>query len=65
MILTGVISDQLDFKHPKQISFDDVEFGEDGLMVKLDLNREQICVLMNSSYESYLLAFEAFCGAQS
>ena len=65
MALTGYLSDQLDFKYPKQVSLEGLDFGEHGLMDRLMLNDEQFCMIMNSSYEGYLLAFEAFCGAQT
>ncbi len=62
--LTGYVSDQLDFHYPRQVSLNDLDFGEDGLMDRLMLNDGKFCVIMNSSYEGYLLAFEAYCGAQ-
>ena len=64
MFLTGYISDQLDFKFPKQVSLDNLDLNEDGLMDELQLSNEQFCVIMNSSYEGYLLAHEAFCGGR-
>lgn len=63
-ILSAYISDQLDFKFPKQISLDDLALYKAGLMDKLQLSEELFCGLVNKSYEDYLLAFEAFCGGQ-
>ena len=65
MILTGYLSDRLEFKDPKQMPLDNWKFDENGLMDGLKLNNAQFCTIMNNSYAEYLLAFEAFCGVQT
>ena len=65
MILSGYLSDRLEFKDPKQMPLDNWKFDENGLMDGLKLNNAQFCTIMNNSYAEYLLAFEAFCGVQT
>ncbi len=64
MFSAAYLSDQLHFKFPSQLSLDDLEFIEAGFMKKLQLSEEQFCLIVNNSYEGYLQAFEALCGAQ-
>lgn len=65
MILTAYSSDQLDFSCPKQISAEDPEISEAGLMEKLQLSHEQYFAIVYNTNEGYSMAFEAFCGVQT
>lgn len=65
MFVAGYLSDQLDFKFPKQASLNELESVDNGLMNKLQLSEEHFCQILNNSYEGYLHAFDAFCGVQA
>ncbi|NQV68822.1 MAG: HDOD domain-containing protein [Pseudohongiella sp.] len=64
MFSAAYLGDQLNFKFPNQISLDDINFVEAGFMKKLQLSEEKFCLIVNTSYEEYLQAFEALCGTQ-
>lgn len=65
MFVTGYLSDQMDFKFPKQASLEGLESIEGSLLANLQLSEEQFCLIINNSYEGYLHAFDAFCGVQA
>ena len=65
MFVAAYLTDQLNFKFPKQTSLDGLNSIDDGLMDNLKLSEKQFCLLINNSYEGYLHAFDAFCGVQA
>ena len=65
IFLAAYLSDQLDFKYPRQASLDELESIDSGLMENLQLSEEQFCQILNNSYEGYLHAYDAFCGVQA
>ena len=63
MGLTGCFTDQFDFGKPKQVELDKLKHERQGLLDVMGLNWKDFCVIVNNSYEDYLHAYEAFCGA--
>jgi len=63
MALTGHFADQLDFQHPRQVDIDELQQSKQALLEMLGLNWQEFYVIANNSYEDYLQAYEAFCGA--
>lgn len=63
MGLTAHFTDQFDFSRPSQVNLDELQKGKEGLLKNLNLSWTEFCVIANNSYEDYLHAHEAFCGA--
>ena len=63
MGLTAYFTDQFDFGKPKQVELDKLKHERQALLDTLGLSWKDFCVIVNNSYEDYLHAHEAFCGA--
>ncbi len=63
MALTGHFADELDFQHPRQVDIEELQNSKQALLDMLNVSWQEFCVIANNSYEDYLQAYEAFCGA--
>lgn len=63
MGMTAFFTDQFDFVRPKQVELDKLQHERQPLLDTIDLDWQEFCVIVNNSYEDYLHAHEAFCGA--
>ncbi len=63
MGMTAYFTDQFDFVKPKQVELDKLQHERQQLLDVIGLDWQEFCVIVNNSYEDYLHAHEAFCGA--